>query len=371
MLNLGVIWDDDSGPEAVEILYDMIRRNLPDTAEGSFVCFTDKRHKFADFEVRPLDADKTGVKIFPLHCVVIRRLDMLLEGKQVPTVFYDGSFPQDASLVIFPLGHSPQTAGGWVLHVYKIGGGTTAELSFVANFEERLEPNIRSAIARDCAWFEPREAHDETALIIGGAPSLEFDLPLIGFLANSCQIFALNNVPSWLERRGIVPDFHVMLDAHPDCLGFVSPNIPMKRLYASQCDPSVLEAAGTSLIGWHAGGQAMTRIAEDGVTFKNIVGGGSTGASRALVLAYGLGFRKFHLFGLDSSFEDKVHAYAQEPYTKSVNVTCGDETFKTSPQLLGQAEDFKMMFPDLIAAGCEITVHGKGLLKSLATQMAA
>lgn len=370
MLNLGVFWDDDSGPEAVEILFDMIRRNLPEGTEGSFTCFTDRPHRFADFETKPLAAFAGGIKIFPLHCVIIRKLDMLLDGKQVPTVFYDGSFPAEASLVMFPPGQSPQTAGGWVKHVYKIGGGTTAEMTFTPNLGiDQLEANIRAAIAMDCAWFEPRDAHDETALIVGGAPSLQTDLPAIAFLAQSCQIFALNNVPAWLERHGIIPDFHVMLDALPDCLGFVAPSIPMKRLYASQCDPSVLEAAGTSLICWHGGGEAMKRI-ED-YTFRHVVGGGSTGASRAIVLAYGLGFRKFHLFGLDSSYEDREHVYEQIGYDRTVKVTCGDETFKTSPQLLGQAEDFRVMFPDLVAVGCEITVHGDGLLKSLATQMAA
>jgi len=91
-----------------------------------------------------------------------------------------------------------------------------------------------------------------------------------------------------------------------------------------------------------------------------------------MILAYGLGHRKMHLFGLDSSYEGDVgHVYGQANYQKHVNVTCGDETFRTSPQLLGQAEDFKMVAPDLISAGCEIMVHGGGLLKALALQMAA
>lgn len=370
MLNLGCIWDDNSGPEAVLILRDMIARNLPDTTEGQFYCFTDKPDDLGpDIVKLPLNAPRHEVRLFPLHCVIVRGLDCLLRGEQVKTCFYDGSFPEEAALVMF-LDKHPKDCGGWVQHVYKIGGGTSVEMSFTPNMGlDRIEANIRSAIQRECAWFEPREANGETALIIGGAPSLEFDLPYIGYLANSCQIFAVNNVPSWLERRGLIPDFHVMLDAHPDCLEFVSPNIPMKRLYASQCDPAVLNAAGTSLICWHGGGEAMSRIS--GHTFRHVVGGGTTGASRAMVLAYGLGFRKFHLFGLDSSFEDRVHAYDQGQYEKTVNVTCGDDTFKTSPQLLGQAEDFRVMFPDLVAAGCEINVHGNGLLKSLATQMAS
>lgn len=111
----------------------------------------------------------------------------------------------------------------------------------------------------------------------------------------------------------------------------------------------------------------MTAI--EGHTFKHVIGGGSTGASRAIMLAYGLGYRKFQLFGLDSSFDgDAVHAYSQAKYANTIDVTCGDEVFKTSPQLLGQAEDFKLLFPDFMQAGCEITVHGKGLLRAIANR---
>lgn len=372
MLNLGVVWDDTGyGPEAVKILHDMIGRNLPDRTEGRLTCFTDLPDDLGPMiDKRPLDAPRGDTVMFPLGCVIVRGLDALLEHKQVKSCFYDGGFPKEAAIVIFN-DCRPQDCGNWVSHVWKIGGGTTAELKFVPNVaKSELSSNIRLAIHRDCQWFEPRAAHDETALIVGGGPSLKDDIPLLKYMANSAHMFALNGVPAYLEKQGIVPDSHVILDAHPNCLYFVARHLPMRRYYASQCTPEVLDAAGSSLVCWHGGGEAMTAI--KGHTFKHVVGGGSTAATRAMILAYGLGYRKFHLFGMDSSYDGDVgHAYSQPDYLNFLDVTCGNEVFKSSPQLLGQAEDFKMILPDLLQSACEVTVHGKGLLRAIANQMAA
>lgn len=374
MLNLGCVWDSkEYGPDAPAILFDMISRNLPEGTEGQFFAFTDFEDDLGPWIIkRSLRADRAGVRMFPLNCAIVRPLDAMLEGKQVTTCFYDGSFPLEAAVVIFNDCH-PKDCNNWVKHVWKIGGGTTAELKFIPNVPKGdLRANILSASQRGCQWFEPREAHDETALIVGGGPSLKDDLLFLKHMAGTAQVFALNGVPSYLAKHGIIPDFHVMLDAHPDCLGFVSSHLPMIRYYASQCTPAVLDAAGSSLVCWHGGGEAMNILGSEGKTFLHVVGGGSTGATRAMVLAYGLGYRKFHLFGMDSSHDaGKAHAYDQSSTEATLDVTCGDQVFKTSPQLLGQAEDFKMILPDLIRAACEVTVHGDGLLRAVATQMAA
>lgn len=372
MLNLGTVWEDERyGPEDILIFRDMIARNLPEGTEGSFTVFSDLEGDLGEWiKRRSMRAPRDGIIMIPLNSVIVRGLDAMLEHGQVKSCFYDGSFPQEAAVVIFNDCH-PRDCDNWVKHVWKIGGGTTAEMKFTPNVpKDDLTANIRSAIKRDCQWFEPRLAHDETALIVGGGPSLKDDLPFLKHMAGAAQVFALNGAAAYLEKHGIVPDFHVMLDAHPDCLSFVRPHLPMIRYYASQCAPAVLDAAGKSLVCWHGGGEAMTAI--KGHIFSCVVGGGSTGATRAMILAYGLGYRKFHLFGMDSSYDGDVgHAYEQEDGDNFLDVTCGDQVFKTTPQLLGQAEDFKLILPDLIRAACEVTVHGDGLLRAVATQMAA
>lgn len=363
-------------PEAVNILYDMISRNLADGTVGEFHLYTDQPDTYGPgIIVHALDEPHLPGLGLTLDHLIVGPLDDILKRQALleeDVFFYwDGQpFPTGAK-VIKCMGSAPQDLDGWVKHVWKIGGGTIAELSFTPNVPKgELVANIRSAIQRDCRWFEPRPAHEEAAIIVGGGPSLKDNLVLLRFLALDSHVFALNGVPAYLEKHGIIPDSHVILDAHPVCLYFTARHLPMTRYYASQCTPEVLDAAGSNLVCWHGGGEAMNAI--EGHTFKHVVGGGSTGATRALILAYGLGYRKFHLFGMDSSYDgDRGHAYDQFDYKNFVEVRCGDQVFKTNPQLFAQAEDFKTILPDLISAACEVTVHGDGLLNAVATQMAA
>lgn len=98
--------------------------------------------------------------------------------------------------------------------------------------------------------------------------------------------------------------------------------------------------------------------------------GGTTCATRAIGLAFALGYRKLHLFGMDSSYlGDASHAYDQAPQESVLDVTFAGQSFKVPPQLLGQAEDFKNMVPDLLAQRCEIVVHGYGLIPAIAHEM--
>jgi hypothetical protein len=371
VLDIGCVWDGTAfGASDVEILRDMVARNLPEGTEGRFICFTDEPDDLGPWITKlPLLADRGETIMFPLGCCIVRGLDSLLKSGNVECAFYNGEFPKTAQVVVFA-DDNPGKIPGWPQQVYKIGGGTAAEMSFIPAVPlENLSANIRHALGLNCRWFEPVEPHDGILVICGGAPSLAEDLPVISLLSREATVWAINGVADYLFREGITPDGHVMLDALPECLRFVSPHIRMTRYYASQVNPSVLDAAGSSLVCWHAGGEGMKAIKD--VNFRNIVGGGSTAASRAMVLGHGLGYRKFHLFGLDSSYENRVHAYEQRGYEKTVDAAYEGRTFRTSPQLLGQADDFKIMLPDFINAGCEVVVHGDGLLKAIASQMTA
>lgn len=228
---------------------------------------------------------------------------------------------------------------------------------------EKRAANVRLALKRNARSFEPCKPHDRTCILVGGGPSVQNELFTISALAGQGEIFAVNNVPRYLAERGLDTDIHVLMDADPVVANFVVHQLRSIRYYASQCEPAVLDRAGNELILWHAASQSLDGI--PGVT--NIVGGGSTTATRAIYLAYGLGYRDFHLFGLDSSYDDgKCHAYKQWDYDTALDVHIGDQTFKSSPQLIAQAEDFKVIIPEMLKAGCSVTVHGSGLLKAIA-----
>lgn len=357
--------------ESVPILHDMVSRNLAYGTEGRLHLYTDQKDDFGPHiilhglnepRVRGLNLTLDDLIVGPLD-------DIAAEGviaNDDITYYSEGDFPRGAKIVRC-VGKKPQDMDGWVKHIWKVGGGTASAYSFIPSVHGDIRSEyVRSALARkDIKWFQPCPAHDREAIFCGGAPSLARDLDLVSMLDG--DVFTFNNSANFLHSHGIEIDFHVMLDAEALTDPFVHPEIPMTRYYASQCRPVALDAAGDSLICWHAASDCLNAFEP---LESPLVGGGSTAAMRGLVLAYGLGYRKFHLFGLDSSFEaDRQFSYEQLPYLDVIDVICGDETFKSSPQLVGQAEDFKRTAFDLVNVGCEITVYGGGLLKAIADKM--
>lgn len=358
-------------PESVDILHDMVSRNLAYGTEGRLHLYTDQKDDFGPHVIlHGLNEPRVRGLNLTLDDLIVGPLDdIAAEGiiaNDDITYFSGGDFPRGAKIVRC-VGKKPQDMDGWVKHIWKVGGGTPANFTFVPSVSSaEREGYVRSALARNgIRWFQPAAALDRAALICGGAPSLGSDLDLIASLHG--DIFAFNNVPHFLVENGIFPDFHVMLDAYETTPDYVHPKFSMTRYYASQCLPQVLDMAGDDLICWHAASDCLAPFEP---LESPMVGGGSTAAMRGLVLAYGLGYRKFHLFGLDSSFSDgKQFAYEQLPHLELIDVICGDETFQSSPQLVGQAEDFKRTAFDLVNVGCEITVYGGGLLKAIADKM--
>lgn len=245
-------------------------------------------------------------------------------------------------------------------------------LTFESNVTaERIVTNVGLAVKREGArWLEAKDAHGGVALIVGGGASLKGDLGTVWtHQQKGAKLFALNNVPKYLISKGIAPDAHVLLDAIPEVADFVENWYTTERYYASQCHPSVHDRAGDELILWHPAIQGLLEVIPD--CDGPFVGGGTTIGTRAIGVAYMLGYRNLHLFGLDSSYEgDFCHAYEQGGYADLWDVKVGNEEFRSPPQLIAQAQEFQNLLPDLIAQGCEITVHGTGLLPSLAAEIA-
>ena len=355
----------DHSPDAVNVLYDMCRRNLPEGTEGRFICLIGNGfayHGYDDgIEVQHhLDALPETYLELPINCCIIGAL----EG-EITYADYDpsGLFPTDATVVLFH-DKRPAECDGWVKHIWKIGGATMPAKVTDTNISvDDRRVNVISALERDCRWFEPVEATSKAMIIVGGGPSLNDEL--LTLQAIDGDIFAVNNAARYLDDRGIRVQAHVLMDAHGLVADFVAPDIRMDRYYASQCEPGVLDMAGKELICWHAASDCLNSLSA-----SYVVSGGSTAAMRALILGYGLGYRMFHLFGIDCSFSgEKQHIYLQHKYPDVVDVACGERSFKSSPQMVAQAEDFKVTAWDMIQAGCEITVHGNSLLKAVAEEM--
>lgn len=229
--------------------------------------------------------------------------------------------------------------------------------------------NIRSATARDLPWLQPSDAHEGHAVLVGGGPSLIDTLEDIRRrYENGQTIFALNNTASWLIERGILPHYHILLDARPSVARFVQ-NEKIEYLVASQCHPDVFEAAKNVTL-WHPNVEGIREIIGDRPAA--LIGGGTTVGMQAMAIAYTMGFRTLHLHGYDSSYRgDAGHAYAQaeNDADEIIKVHFGGQDFISTRWMVNQADEFKNVVVQLANLDCIVTVAGDGLIPAIAKKL--
>jgi hypothetical protein len=182
----------------------------------------------------------------------------------------------------------------------------------------------------------------------------------------------VNGAHDYLISKGIVPNICVLCDPMPELAGLFTPHKGVVYLVASQVDPSVFDkiaAAGCAIVLWHSyPGPFLQKYLESLPPQPwCIVYGGTTAALRSINVAHLMGFRKFRLFGVDSSWgksrDDRVqHAY-EHPFlcdSQRIEVLCAGRKFWTHVRFARQAEDFAKMFEFLI--DCDIQAIGDGLI---------
>ena len=233
--------------------------------------------------------------------------------------------------------------------------------------DEDFYGNIRSAIKRDLPWLQFNEAHEGHAVIVGGGPSINDTIEEIRWRSGRGQkIFALNNTARWLEERGIIPDYHVILDARASNARFITGNTKTHYLIASQCDDTAFDAATNTTL-WHPNVAGIKEIIGDRETA--LTGGGTTVGMQAMAIAYALGYRMIHLHGYDSSYkEDEGHAYPQAENVNDeiIKVHFNGRDFLSTRWMVNQADEFKNIAVQLANLDCTITVAGDGLIPEIA-----
>ncbi len=242
--------------------------------------------------------------------------------------------------------------------------------------------NMRENSKRDLPWFLGMDAHPGSIVPVAGGPSLRSRLGKIKARkrAGEC-IVALNGTLKLLKAHGIKPDVAAFLDTSEAVLGFIDDE-PDDCLYlvASACDPKVFDKLeGRRIVLWHADiADPQQDEIINGYPHKpaSLIGGGNTIGLRIMNLGYLLGFRTFHYYGLDSSFADdgRDHAYTkhdgEEP--ESMTVVFRDKQYRCSPWMARQADEFKnLFFPMFARLGCDIHVHGEGLIPDIAREFRA
>jgi uncharacterized Rossmann fold enzyme len=218
--------------------------------------------------------------------------------------------------------------------------------------------------------------HKRKAIIVCYGPSLLQTWPEVKGEQKLLDgdIFSVSGSHDFLIRRGIIPDFHVECD--PRVHKAANLNMPtegVKYLIASCCHPEYVEKLKDQDIAlWHlCNGQDSFRIVEELESEKGqnlITGGGSVGL-RAIALAYAMGYREFHIYGMDCSFssEETPRQWAGPHKGKKQKVievkTETGRWFKTSPVLV----TYTRHFFDTVqrAPNAQFYLQGDGLLQEM------
>ncbi len=234
---------------------------------------------------------------------------------------------------------------------------------------DKIVENIITSRSRDIVpvYNLPEWREGRAIAVVGGGPSLATQLHK---LKEFDVILAAGSVHDYLVQNEIRPTYCIIVDPDPIVTSYLK-NIyhvdnDCKYLVASQCDPSVFVHLQYNYIyQFHCAGN--DELPYDG---EPTVGGGCTVGTRAIVMATCMGYRKIHLFGMDTCIvDDKHHAYDFEnPEIETIGkiheIAIGSENgrkFKVAEYMLGQLHDFQQILKSH-ANRLEITVHGEGLL---------
>ena len=232
--------------------------------------------------------------------------------------------------------------------------------------DDALFSNISINSRRPGAWIQPVPAHETVAVLCGSGPSLKDSLDDIRtWREQGAMIFAMNGAAAFLDRHGLRADVQVILDARAETAQLVGP--ASRHLFASQVHPDCFAAAPDAEL-WHIQITGIDDHLPDYDDAYCLIGGAASVGNTATCLAYALGYRTLHLYGYDSSHADgKGHAFAQPMNAGDpcAWVTFGGKEYLTSLTMKLQAEKFQYTARDLRQLGCEIHVHGSGLLPDM------
>ncbi len=237
--------------------------------------------------------------------------------------------------------------------------------------DETTLRHVRLCLERNLSELCGRPEHGGELIVVGGSPSVDAYLDELAALQRAGRpVFAVNGAYGHLLERGFVSDACVLLDGLPEVAGYVRDRDERTRfLVASQCHPDVFDALeGADVTVWHAwnGEQVeieLRRILDEARGDRwVIVAGGSTAALRCLNIGHLCGYRRFRMYGVDSSFHDgRTHAYEMPEQPKSIPVFCAGRSFVTTYGMAEQAALFGRIYRKVLW-DCHVEAFGPGLL---------
>jgi len=242
--------------------------------------------------------------------------------------------------------------------------------------DERWE-QVKGNAERIRARIRPAEAHDRLAVIACYGPSLSSTVEAIREETDA-DVVSVSGSHDFLIERGIVPKYHVECDPRPHKTQNMDAAHPgVIYLIASAVHPNYFDKLeGHDVRLWHISTHehALRIVDELGESARFMISGGGSVGLRAIPLLYAMGYRRFHIHGMDCSFSvaddgDTVLQWAGKHAGKRQDiceVACGERRFISSPILLTYATGF---FETVQAArDIEIRLYGDGLLQAMAAE---
>lgn len=238
--------------------------------------------------------------------------------------------------------------------------------------DEALYANIERNSRLDLPWASVCQPNDGVAVMCGGGPSLADHIDEIAERQRGgATLFAMNAASSFLRERGIFADYQVIADAKEETCELVD-LAAKQHLFASQVNPATM-VLGVNVTLWHLG---ISETMDEHFPERRrkaggyaLIGGGASVGNSALCLAYNCyGFRKFELYGYDSSHRNgESHAYRQDMnrFIPTIDVEWAGKTYRSSVAMRAQAEKFQVTAQTLKRLGCVINIHGEGLLPAM------
>jgi Protein of unknown function DUF115 len=229
--------------------------------------------------------------------------------------------------------------------------------NFIAGRLENIKANIDSVNRR---LHLPLAAHRFPIQLVCFGPSLRRTW---GQIDRTKTIATVSGAHDFLRDKGIVPTYHVEFDWRPHKAQHVTNPHDTLFWLASCVHPDLVNKVEATL--WHA---QQTQEETDYIKSREdafFIPGGSSAGLRAIELLYALGYRRFEIFGMDSSFDNGGWAGQHfGPNTADViELPLGGKRFQTSIAFLMYADQFracKEAHPD-----CIFNLHGKGLLQTM------
>lgn len=231
----------------------------------------------------------------------------------------------------------------------------------------------RENCTRDLPWTNVRPPNTQQICIVGGAPSLKETLPSIRTKRQlGARVWALNNAWRALAAAGIKFDAILLMDSRPENVEFLAGGPDVEYLISATCHPDIFAAlAGKRVTLWFPD---QGRGIEQGTMHAQrpnhgvLLQGGGTVGLRAMVLAHALGYRKLHLYGMDSCYHGKEHhAYPQwlNDGERAIDIHLRGVTYWCAPWMARQADEFNETWNRLTQWGCTIQAHGRGLIPDM------